>query len=344
MSKTAIIVALTGSALIAGMAHGQILVEILDMPAEVPSFGPLFVLFAVENTGEAPIYLPAAVEEPGNGPALYLAPEGELPRRRPLPVASRLFPHAGGTMWLAPGERWLFYYEIGGKYFLPLEGVVSIQAVMLSLGRCGDRQEYGRHSFPLEPLYLETFSTGFRQFPVFRCWEGEVRSSIRNVTIRKPTSAIDDEAFEYLLAHRGVRHSAGAGAWQLRAPYDFHLRFPASLYAYADLALAGGGSQRRAVELHPDHPLNPWVNGRLAQQVLDRRSTCWKHAPFPFEIDIDELEVPDGVREYLEQYEWYLENRHCPNQRAEEQRRKELEERIRQESDSESDPDAGGGQ
>jgi hypothetical protein len=52
--------------------------------------------------------------------------------------------------------------------------------------------------------------------------------------------------------------------------------------------------------------------GAIARHVLDSRSSCWDKEPLEFDLDVDKLELPEGVHEYLDQYAWYLENRHCP--------------------------------
>jgi hypothetical protein len=334
--------------LIAGAtgAVAQISIEIVNAPSQVPSFGPLYVLYSVKNVGRHPVYVPAEVA-PMRGTAVYLAPAGDTLRPPRQPLSERLLPHAIYTMWLAPGERWLFYEDIGRDIEL-LEGELSIQAVLSSNGLCHDRQEFGRSSFPLEPLYIETGTLGLLEFRVYRCWEGEVRSGILNISIREPSTAEDQAAFQYLVERRSLVRPSGSGGeerarWRLFLS-DVPERFPESHYAY--VTLAGQSSvyaKKQAIELQPGNTLNPWVMGGIARQVLDAQSSCWKHRPLRFDLDSDELELPDGVREYLEQYEWYLENRHCPNQLAAEQRRRELEERRRQESSSDTDSDAGGG-
>jgi hypothetical protein len=337
--------------LLAGTAvEAQVAVEILHMPSEVPSFGPLYVLYAVENSGASPLYLPAEEEMPENGHALFSAPAGEVPRRTENQLFyDRLFSHAAVNMWLAPGERWLFYRDMSEDLFR-LEGEHSIQAVLSSDGVCGKGQEYGWRSFPLYPLYIETLRRAGWEAPIYRCWEGEARSSIRNVTVRRPNSPFDQEAFAYLV-ESGTSprvdsvEDGKARRWRLYPKPGFAERFPESHYAYAMLARQWSArAKRRAVELQPGNPLNPWVMGALARQVLHSRSSCWEHGPLPFDLDVDELELPDGVREYLEQYEWYLENRHCPNKRAAEQERRELEERRRQEAASESGAESGASQ
>jgi hypothetical protein len=308
---------------------GQVSVEILSAPREVASFGPLYVLYSIENIGTAPVYLPADEEEPGRGHALHMSRFGEAPARLiGLPIAERLLPHAERTMWLAPGERWLFYRDIG-RHVHVLEGELSIQAVLSSKGLCHAGQEYGRQSFPLEPLYVETVSRGVRVEPVYRCWKGEALSSVWNVTVKQPSTPRDLEVFEYLRERGAVEHR-GEGMWWLQPQFAirFEERFPTSHYSYAHLVHQSSILPKiRAVELQPDHPMTPWVNGAIARKVLDTRSSCWRHATKPVDFPIDELELPDGVREYLDQYQWYLENRRCPNQLEEERQRQEADAR-----------------
>lgn len=293
-------------------AQAQVSVELINMPTQVYSFEPVYVLFAVENVGRSPVYLPAE-GAPYHGPGVYHAPVGQTPTYHLRAIADRVYSHASSTMWLAPGERWLFYRDIG-LHLGMLEGEVSVQAVMSSDGRCGgDRIEYGRHSFPLAPLLLETVTVGSHSAEVYRCWEGEARSNIWRLTVKKPTGPVDAAAHDYLIQNRGLHYTAETDTWRLQWVSGVEKKFPGSHYTYAVLvAQTSVYPKKRAVELQPENTLNPWVMGAIARHVLGSRSRCWPHGPLKFDLSIDELELPDGVRDYLEQHEWYLANRHCP--------------------------------
>jgi hypothetical protein len=217
-------------------------------------------------------------------------------------------------MWLAPGERWLFYEDVGYRLGL-LEGEVAIQAVMSSQGHCHDQQIGGRRSFPLEPLFIETVTRGVRSLPVYRCWEGEARSSVWPLSVKAPTSPIDLEAREYLLQNRSLSLNQETGRWYLMsAGYRIRDKFPSSHYTYAFLARIGSNVHEKqlAVDLQQDNTLNPWVVGAIARHYLDHRSSCWKGESLGLDYSIEDLALPAGVGEYLAQYRWQLENRHCP--------------------------------
>jgi hypothetical protein len=296
--------------LCAPAARAEIAVEIINMPTEAYSFGPVYVLYAVQNNGPAPAYLPAECW-PDHGPDIFYAKAGEIPHP-PLgrPVAASVWDGATSTMWLAPGERWLFYQDIGQELGV-LEGTMSVQAVMSSDGRCGERQVGGRHTYPLAPLHVEASRVGTARFETYRCWEGEVRSSVWEVTIKRPLAPIDQEAARFLLQQRGVGlyHDVESGLWRLQWAPGLYEKFPASQYTYALMARGGG---TRAMELQPENPLNSWLRGLLARQSLEMRSSCSKQKDRSPDLDIAKLELPTGVREYLDQYAWYLENLHCP--------------------------------
>lgn len=297
--------------LVSPSMEGQVAIELINMPSEVYSFEPVYVLYSVENIGQTPLYLPAE-GPPDRGPGIYFAPLGQTPRPPRGPVPGRAYPHALSTMWLAPGERWLFYKDIGHHIGI-LSGEMAVQAVLSSEGRCGDRQLYGRRSFPLQSLHAGTIERGVIAYNVYRCWEGEARSNTWRLTVKKPTGAVDAAAHDYLIQNRGLHYAAETDTWRLHQIPGLDKKFPRSHYTYAALAAATSVySKKQAVELQPENPLNSWVMGAIARHVIGSRSRCWPHGPLKLELSIDELELPEGVRDYLEQHEWYLANRHCP--------------------------------
>jgi len=290
-------------------ARGQVAVELLNMPARVRSFEPVYVLFSVENTGTKPVYLPAE-SMPGRGPAVYFAPVGQEPRWFGV-TGDWVFPHAKETLWLAPGERWLYYKDI--SYWMGvLEGEVTVQVVLSSDGHCGSDQVGGRQTYPLEPLHEDTLKVGMKSFEVYRCWQGEVRSNEWTLTVERPMSAVDQRAFEYLEEHRGLVHEKGGGRWRLIRGAGLEERFPTSNYTYAVLAREASSleEKRRAIEIQPSHPLNPWVEAAIQRQMLDAaakqgRSVQWRSSSPPEE----RTALPSGVAEYLDQHAWALQHR-----------------------------------
>lgn len=292
-------------------AHAQVAVEILDMPTEIYSFEPVWVLFAVQNTGRSPIYLPAE-GAPKHGPGIYIGRNGEKPTPSLGIYGDRLFSHAQNTMWLAPGERWLFYRDAGSRIGV-LEGDVSIQAVMSSDGRCGDQVTYGRHNYPLTAeRRLETVRTGVVEADVYRCWQGEARSNERSLHVRKPDAPEDVEARDYLLRERSMVEDRERGTWRLRWASKIDRLYPTSHYTYALLARQSSiYATLEALKLQPENRLNPWLRGALAQRVLEQTSRCSEAPPLKVEVSIEDLEVPAGVRQYLEQHAWYVEHRLC---------------------------------
>jgi hypothetical protein len=284
------------------------------MPAEVYSFEPVYVLYSVENTGASPVYLPAE-SAPHLGPGVYVAARGETPRPNGIVHGDRAYAHAGESMSLGPGERWLFYEKITRSSLYALEGQFSVQAVMSSSGLCGEKLKYGRHSREMAPsLYLETKKVGVFEKKVYSCWRGETRSNVWTLTVKRPRDSVDGLAHEYLERTGGLKYYPDSGEWRIKQVVSIEEKHPNSHYTYA--LVAGATSvfaKMRAVALQPDNPLNPWVMGDVARQVLDYRSSCWSHQPREFDLSIEQLELPAGVHAYLEQYAWYLENRHCPN-------------------------------
>ena len=286
----------------AAAAQGEVAVELLNMPTRVHSFEPVYVLYSIENTGTTPVYIPAQ-GAPDRGPGVYFARAGEAPRWVGM-TGDWAVPHAEETAWLAPGERWLVYEDI--SYWLGvLEGDVSVQAVLSSNGRCGDQQVAGRRSYPLQPLRLQPLRVGVRTFPVYRCWEGEVRSNVWTLTVERATSPEDLQAHEYLVGRGALLHDRESDRWLLIRGSGLEDRFPSSHYTYAFLARGTSSSrqQKRAIELQPAHPLNSWVNGAITREALKHQlgRSVGRMA--------EELDLPVGFVEYLEQHAWNLEHR-----------------------------------
>lgn len=304
------------------IARGEVVVEIVNMPSEVYSFEPVYVLFAVENTGSTPVYLPAE-GAPHHGPGVYSAAAGKQPAPWPgMPTADVGGKGAHTTMWLAPRERWLFYRDIG-RMIGVLEGEVAVQAVMSSSdGLCSDRVRYGRHRFALDHIGPDLDAGGHSFGELYRCWQGEARSAIWTLTVRRSLDPIDRAARDYLVKEHSIIHDPSTGTWSLQWAADLRTTYAASHYAYAVNAswAAGPGSRQWAVAAQPQNPLNPWVMGQIATDWLDRKSSCWLVDPMnrspgrpdDFALSLDDLELPSGVRDYLEQHRWYLEHRHCP--------------------------------
>ncbi|MEO7795934.1 MAG: hypothetical protein ABIV06_14295 [Thermoanaerobaculia bacterium] len=301
--------------LIGGVVQAELLVEILGMPAEAYSFEPIYVLYSVTNRGGQPVLLPNG-GLPREGALVYFAPKGGIPRYVSSVIGDRSFQVSATSLWLAPGESWLFYQNIGYE-IRALDGEFDVQAVMSGDGQCGGELNGGKGSFPLQPHYLKTLSAGIARMKIFRCWEGDVRSATRSVRIRQPMAPIDQAARMNLLRRRKLRHNEDRTAWSMSA-WDLYKTFPLSHYSYA--ALTRDESQlpsfKRAVEMQPENPLNPWVHGAMARRVLDYRSSCWEGQELPYKLEIEDLELPPGVREYLDRYAWSLEHWDCPRKVA----------------------------
>jgi hypothetical protein len=230
-------------------------------------------------------------------------------------ISYNLFP-ATSSMWLAPGERWLYYRNFAWE-LSALEGDFDVQAVLSSAGGCTDQLTGGRSAFPMESLYLETLSSGTASARLYRCWEGEVRSEKRRLRVVRSRDPVDEQAFEFLVQnHYLFQHLDGPMEWTMRLGMRAVAPFPTSHFSYAALTQDESqvASLMRALELQPGNPLNPWVRGALGRRVIDYRSSCWKGQQLVFDLDLATLDVPAGVGDYLKQYAWEVENRHCPLQ------------------------------
>ncbi|MBZ0113304.1 MAG: hypothetical protein K8J08_12655, partial [Thermoanaerobaculia bacterium] len=303
-------------------ARGDVALTIVNMPSDVLNFDPAYVLYAVENRGTAPVYLPGGQGTPMWGFSIYIASTGEELRPIPGPKRLSITPFPTRSMWLSPGERWMFYQDIGPA-LAALKGEIRVQAVLSSMGRCGDEQLYGRSAFPLEPLRIDTFQrspTG-RSWAVYRCWEGEVRSEARTLTVHESTDPIDREA-RVFVKEESQRPKANDESIRgsKTSPRGLDVLFPRSRYTFGYLTRAGSNIHARmlALELQPDHPLAPWVRGAIAKRALDFQSSCWDRKKWPFDRlgkqppSFDASLLPAGLPEFLEQYRWYLEHRYCP--------------------------------
>lgn len=302
-------------------SHAEVALEIVSCPTEVFSFEPVYVLYSIRNTGSEALYLPAE-HGPGRGPEIFVGIGDAEPSRETGLIVDHISPHATRTMWLAPGERWYFLEDVGRRARM-LEGTMSIQAVFSSSGTCGDQLVGGRTTLSLNALRSESISVGDRIFDSFACWEGESRSLATRIVVRRGSSPEDREAEEALKRERKLVYNNEMGTWTLTRAWDAGKRFPKSHLGYAVLA-SGSASvldKMKAVELQPGNALNPWVRGAIAKDALDYRSTCWRGQALELGVAIPELNVAPGFRDYLEQYDWALEHRLCP-QRIREERLK----------------------
>lgn len=299
-----------------GVAQAEIVVQILSMPSEVYSFEPVFILYSVENRGAVPVLLPSGAA-PRHGSGIYWAHRGDEPRYMSRLVGYDATNYAAQTLWLAPGERWLFYVNIAFD-LSALEGQFDVQGVVSSDGRCADEQTGGRESFSIEPLYLESVQLGERSARIYRCWEGEVRSDVRHLSVVRSQETVDQKAHAFLLQKRGLVHNREQTEWTMKRGRLAVDTFPTSHYAYAALTedRTDVASLQRAVDLQPQNALNPWVRGAMAKRILDYRSSCWGGQKLAFGVSIGSLELAPGLREYLDQYAWFLEHRHCPAELA----------------------------
>jgi hypothetical protein len=295
----------------AASVSGEIEVEILNLPKQVYSTEPVYVLYLLRNTGSEPELLPA--EGHGDrGVELYWSRDGKWKRINTV-VATYVWPHAIRSMWLAPGESWLFYQDVG--YSLSGKGgEIQLQAVLMSSGRCGGKIWLGRHDFDLSSRYIETIHRGVLSERSYRCWKGEVRSEPKGLRIAHPRSAADRAAEAELRRTRRILENRETGDWSVQRHWDIPEKYPQSHIAYGFLARAGGNwtEKLNAIELQPDNPLNPWVWGALAAEAIDAHSSCASKPGPPVTLAQAARNLPGGVRGYLHQYNWYLEHRYCP--------------------------------
>lgn len=285
----------------------QLIVDILDAPASAYSFEPVWVTFEVRNEGEAPAVLPA----------------GPCPREGGFLVAgrrgSKLEPQWGRSdcsneflVWLQPGGRWLFYQPVA----LGPEGVFELEAVLQSPGDCHGRP-VGPNRHQIEPA--RAIEWGARPFD---CWPGEARSQRIEVEVYVPRAPVDVAAGELV-----GEYPIGSPKKLLFNIRDLLSRFPTSHYTYAAFwAGASGKAQAmlNAVILQPDNPLNPWVAGAMARDLLYRNRPCGTPQPWrpgaPDDLDerfdrvIAAYPPPDPVKAYLEQLEAELAAEECPEE------------------------------
>jgi hypothetical protein len=119
-------------------------------------------------------------------------------------------------------------------------------------------------------------------------------------------------AFDYLIANSGLSQKREDRTWTLRWGGSVDEEFPTSHYTYAVLARQTSVyAKKKAIDLQPNNELNPWLWADIARQVMEAQSTCAKELPKEIPLDLDNLELPDGVADYLDQHEWWVRNRYC---------------------------------
>jgi hypothetical protein len=306
--------------LISARGEAQVEVQILDAPAGIFSFEPVFVTFEVRNDGSSPVIIPtgSCVTEGESLESGRAGEELEDPGQ---------FSDCGpeGLVWLRPGGRWLFFRRL----WLGAEGEFEIEAVLRSPGECGGRPIGADkdHIAPLRPIVW-----GSRPYD---CWSGTARSQRIEVIVEIPNSEADLAAAEYLkLGH--VRWRNNWRAALMLSARDLYQRFPTSHYTYAAFgAFSSGTSMLNVVIRQPDNPLNPWVSGALARYLAYRNRPCAPPEPSgpgtPAELDerrervIAAYPPPEPVQAYLRQLQTELAADGCPERAPEGDSASELE-------------------
>lgn len=284
--------------LVSDRVEGQIAVEILDAPASIFSFEPVYVTFEVRNEGTAPVHIP------GSGCAssgVYL----EVGRRGES-LRDPHFVYDCGPSFihrLASGARRLFFQVVQPG----AEGAYELQAVLRSSGQCTGRQ-VGPEEDRIKPV--RPFIPGGKAYD---CWSGDETSQRIPVEVKAPETEVDLAAEQFLeLDHPRWKNNWKAGlTFALRNLVE---RFPTSHYTFAAFrALGSDLGMVNIVILQPDNPLNPWVASSMAASLVYRNRPCAHPKPWgagaPPDLDeryervIAAYPPPEPVKAYLRQVE-----------------------------------------
>lgn len=287
--------------------QSQVAIEILDAPSSVFSYEPAYVVFEVRNEGDEPVVIPVGYCF-AQGVALSAGRAGE-PLRNDVGSSTC---GSAGLVWLAPGERRLFFHSIG----LGAEGAFELQATLRSPGQCAGRP-LGPEEYRIVPTRPVTPSSR-----PYDCWSGEATSRRSEVLVEVPTGEADLAAAEFLV----LDHVRWRNNWKVALTLsmrDLYHRFPTSHYTYAAFWAAGGGgaSMLNVTVLQPDNALNHWVAGAVAASLAYRDRPCANPEPWgpraPADLDerfervIAEYPPPAPVQAYLRQLEVELAAEDC---------------------------------
>lgn len=288
--------------------EAQIAVKILDAPASVFSFEPVYVTFEVRNEGKKLVDIPGDGCS-GAGAFVEVGPRGG-PFYDPFPIYDCT---PNQIITLAPGTRWLFFQKVQ----LGAQGEYEVRAVLRSSGQClgqpfrsqRERLEAARHVV-----------TGTAPYD---CWAGDEASQRVPVGVKVPDSEIDLAAAEYLEIDN-PRWSGGN--WKsalIHRVRDLFRQFPTSHYTYAAYSSAFSAfGMLNVVILQPDNPLNPRVAVAMSVALAARNRPCAHPKPWgpPAPPDQDErfariiaaYPPPAPVKDYLRQMEQEIAAEECP--------------------------------
>lgn len=271
--------------LIATPGRATIDVEIVDYPSRVMRYGPILVTARVENRGVVPFVIPVTDLTSSS----YFVETGtaveNLTEFRPIQSTG-----GGAVVSLNPGASWFFQVDLGPWFHEP--GSLVVAAGIKSTGECQHRATK-RETFPLKLIRKEP------GIEVYECWSGRAVSHPVSIDVVEPDAAVNQLALGFVLS---PDFPVSDGRLNYRVRFGFnHLleRYPTSHYTYA----AGfyqcrtvPNCLRQLLDLQPSHPLTPYMRLQLALSLLESGRGSEVTGSF-----IDELRLPDGLRQYLSQ-------------------------------------------
>ncbi len=236
--------------LVAAVASPEITLRIsIDPGPDVLLYSPVFVVVTVTNEGKAPVLLPIN--------------EGERGWYVDVRSGNNHFPYRLTTgpntvndavTWLPPGAHYYLYDDIGRGIAL---GEYQVQAVLRSDGRCRLLPD-GTEPYKVVPLpprgpFVEN---------AYECWSGEEESQIETISVKCPSTAIDNEALEFAMTNP---HVVGPDPHRrfLLGYRELKERFPSS--AYTAIAAIHAGADTEVSEV-PDSPLTTYARFRYAMR------------------------------------------------------------------------------
>lgn len=271
-------------------AWAEVTVSIVDHPAWVLRYSPVFLTARVSNQGSEPVLVPADRYSSN----CYFAESAR--HGQPLEERQRFDAVSGPdrVVWLEPGESWLFRVDL--QPWLVEPGTYQARVGLRGNGEC-ILQPTGSEVYPLTPVPHEG------RLQRYQCWEGEIRSEIVSIEVVEPDTATDREALAFVKSpeyplNMGYRSERDM-VLRLQLGYQFlRERFPASHYTYV-----GGFYRSKSAKtfqelttLQPNHPLSPYARLEWALAVV-RSAQHDEGVPF----SISDLDLPSGLREYLAQ-------------------------------------------
>jgi hypothetical protein len=281
--------------------------SIVEYPDTVYQLSP--VPFVVEVTNS----LDEVVRNDGDEQERWFLEVGTTPEEMSPAGEVWLLGGAWTKPSLQPDEKWYYLRDLA--YYVADTGTYYVRAVAWLEPLCGQVRR------------LDT------EEQKIACAGRRVESELAVIQVIKPPGAMEQRVYDYIASDEfpyqwgGAHPSAVDVLVRLRQrALDVRTRFPESHYTLAATLGSKGYVRRPMLDemnvAHVGHPLLRCAQFRWAESTMRLRLSPDAQqrldvAPNEMEIAVDELDLGEGFKRYLEQYDWTIQEQLLPREATE---------------------------